>query len=312
MHIVFSADRRMIAGLHVAMQSLLESLDPQETEVQFDVFSDDLMLGDFDLLKTTLDRTRVGYRLTHRTVELERLEDFPQLHGSMATYYRLFAPEILQAERLLYVDADTLCKIDISPLYDSDLEGMPLALAPEASIHGCVDKRIPEELGEKAKGSYFNAGVMLVDVDRWRQQEITRRCLEYVSSRSPMFHDQSALNYVMHGNIHPFETVYNCRSNARENWPVLKKGGNGEGRLIHFVDFPKPWSPLGRWVHPMGKIWWNAYRKTAHFQTAEMTSLNSIESLNAQQRQGYKKAVKDKILFSAYDIGLLHSVKGMK
>jgi hypothetical protein len=59
---------------------------------------------------------------------------------------------------------------------------------------------------------------------------------------------------------------------------------------------------MGRWVHPFGKMWWDEYRKTAHFQ--KQRHKPPPVRWDSRSLVGYRKALKDKLLFSLYDIGL--------
>jgi lipopolysaccharide biosynthesis glycosyltransferase len=106
------------------------------------------------------------------------------------------------------------------------------------------------------------------------------------------------LNFVFHNQIAELPSKYNRHSNVRTNWPFFRNSIYRKEQLIHFVDFPKPWSSFGRWVHPFGKIWWQAYKQTAHFQAGGFKS-NKV-AWKAKVRSGYKKALKDRILFSLY------------
>jgi hypothetical protein len=57
-------------------------------------------------------------------------------------------------------------------------------------------------------------------------------------------------------------------------------------------------------VHPLGKLWWNAYRETAHAQNGG--DVSSSLKWNHKNRVGYKKATKDKILLNLYNIGIIN------
>src|SRR5258708_32208833 len=98
---------------------------------------------------------------------------FPTHNNSWATYYRLFAAQIMEVDRFLYVDADTLCDVDVSGLQSFDMKSAPVAWVPEAPLSGATDRNVAEQLGNDETGSYFNAGVMLVNVSEWRRQKVT-------------------------------------------------------------------------------------------------------------------------------------------
>lgn len=300
----------MLAGLHVAAQSILSTLGELPDSVTIHLFSADLAKTDADLLRRTLDRSAKPYSLHLHKIDGTRFTGFPELQASFATYFRLVVPEVLEVERFLYIDADTLCRTDLRPLYGADLDGHPIGLVPEAPIHQSADPLVARLLGERAQGNYYNAGVMLVDAIAWRRGGLTTRCLEFIQEHQPRYHDQSALNFVLHGAIHPLPAQYNCRTNARENWPALIPPISGVGKLLHFVDFPKPWSLLGRGFHPLGKLWAGEWSKTADFISSGSMPDRPVLSL-IENRHKYLQTLKDKVLFDLLSTGLITRVKGM-
>lgn len=300
MNIVFCADTRMLAALHVAAKSVLEHFNG---EPAFTVISDDLGKDDMGLLNKTLAATGKKFELNWRHVDSKPFQDFPSLAGRHSTYFRLLIPDLISEDRCLYLDCDILCRCDVSPLGNLDLRGHALALAREAPIQKSLDQKIVAELGPDATGFYHNAGVCVLDCAKWREEKLAKKCLDYISKCSPDYHDQSALNFVFYNQISDLVVSFNSHTNVRTNWPSFKPPEYGAGQLLHFVDFPKPWSRVGRWIHPFGKIWWEEYRKTTHFQA--VGKVVSATKWNAKTREGYKKALKDKLLFTLYCRGLL-------
>jgi lipopolysaccharide biosynthesis glycosyltransferase len=310
MNLVFCADRKMLAGLHVAAQSILAGTAATSDSVAISLFSADLHESDVGLLRKSLDRADRAYSLKLHAIDGKRFDGFPDLQASFATYFRLVVPEVLEVDRFLYIDADTLCRADLSALYQVDLRGHPIGLVPEAPIHHSADPEVAGLLGDLARGDYYNAGVMLVDAVAWRRDDLTRRCLDFIQQHQPRYHDQSALNYVLHGNIYSLPENYNCRTNARENWHALVPPNSGQGRLLHFVDFPKPWSGWGRAVHPLGGLWYAEWRKTACFPSTEGMGDRSFRGVMRNRRK-YVQAMKDRLLFSLLSAGWIARVKGM-
>lgn len=305
MNIIFCSDRAMLPALHVAAMQVLKYINGKP---EFSILSEDLTDSDLALLRKTLDSVGKPFGLCLIPVSSKPFADFPRLTGSLAAYFRLLIPDLIEAERCLYLDCDTFCQVDLAPLFDWDLGPCPVGMCAESPIHGNADVRVAEELGNRAAGDYYNSGVMLFVNSLWKTEQVTRQCMEYVSRQQPNYHEQSAINFVLHGRIAGLPNNFNCYTNVRANWPSLKSPKNGLGQLLHFVDFPKPWSPFARWVHPFGKMWWQAYRQTAHFQRGGEVS--SSLDWNQKTKAGYKKALKDKILFGMYSAGLV-SPKGV-
>ena len=312
LHVVFCADRRVVPGLHVAAYSLLERMGPGVAQTRFTIFSEAWQEADVEMLHQTLHRLAKPYTLELRRVEADALADFPLLNGSAATYYRLFATQIMEVDRFLYVDADTMCDVDVSGLQFLDMGNAPAGWVQEAPMDRAVDRTVAEQLGNDAQEFYFNAGVMLVNVSEWRRQKISERALEYITLNHPLFHDQSALNVVLHQHALTLDAKFNCVSNMRKNWPVLKRPYGMIGRLVHFVDYPKPWDLLGEIVHPQYALWRSVLDKTAlaNFRSWHPTPARRWP-LSAAMARKYKKLLRDRILFDGYRRGWLRRVKGV-
>ena len=312
-HVVFCVDRRALPGMHVAAFSLLERINANVTGiVQFHLFSDDLSDVETGCLEASLDRTGKAFELIRHRIDPARFAGFPPLNGSFATYYRLLVPQALEVERFLYVDADTLCDVDVAPLRAFDLGDAPLAWVPEAPLSGAVDRHVAGQLGNRHDEFYFNAGVMLVNVPAWRSQRVTEDAMRYLAGNPARFWDQSALNFILHRRARSLDSRYNCIANLRPHWSVLRRPYGRIGRLVHFLDYPKPWDFLGEIVHPQHALWRSVLARTAlrDFRSWQPTPARRLP-LNSTAASNYKKAFKDRLLFTAYRHGWLRRVKGM-
>ena len=290
----------MLPALHVAAMQVLKYITGKP---EFSILSEDLTDSDLALLQKTLDSVGKPFGLALIQVSTKPFANFPRLTGSLAAYFRLLISDLIDAEKTLYLDCDTFCQVDLAPLFDWDLGMCPVGMCAESPINGNADLRVARELGSRASGHYYNSGVMLFANPLWKTEQIVRKCMEYVSRQQPDYHEQSAINFILHGRIAGLPCNYNCYTNVRANWPSLKSPEKRASQFLHFVDFPKPWSRFGRWVHPFGKMWWLGYFRTAHFQAGD--KVPAPLKWNAKTRLGYQKAFKDKILFSLYCGGLV-------
>jgi lipopolysaccharide biosynthesis glycosyltransferase len=312
MNIVYCADRSALPGLHVAAYSLLEHISPNVTQTRFFVFSDALDESDLALLHQTLASLDKPFTLELRRVDATSFSGFPSLNGSWATYHRLAVPQVLDVERFLYVDADTLCDVDVSGLNTLDLGKMAAGLVPEAPLAGAADRFVAGQLGNSYSEPYFNAGVILVNVMEWRRQRVTERAMEYIATHRPPFHDQSALNVVLHGSAIILDDRFNTIANMRKHWPSLTHPNGKTNKLVHFLDYPKPWDFLGEWVHPQYGLWRSVLDRTTmkRFRSWHATPSRKF-SKTIKAWNGYKKALKDRLLFAGYAQGWLKNVKGV-
>ena len=311
MNIVFCADRRVIPGLHVALYSVLDRYRGTSPP-DFTIFSDDLNEADRFLLQKTLNPLGKPYSLQIRRVDPDHFKGFAQLNGSWTTYYRLLIPSLLDVERFLYLDADILCGLDVSLLLNLKMGGSPAGLVPEAPLSGAADRYVAEQLGNSPDEPYFNAGIILINRLEWNRQRISEQAMEYLRKNPAHFWDQSALNIVLFGKAFTLEDRYNTISNMRKNWPALKSPLGEVNRIIHFVDYPKPWDLGSEFLHPQYQMWRSILDKTAmrNFRSWRATPVRQLPT-TAKAMSGYKKAIKDRFFFSGYSKGWFKRVKGI-
>lgn len=312
MDIVFCADRRVIPGLHVAAYSILERAGPLALPIHFYVYSNTLHDADIQSIHRTLKRVGKAFSLELRSVDVKCFDDFPTLNGSWATYYRLHVARTIASDRFLYVDADTLCDLDVGELMNVDFGGKPAAWVPEAPLSLAVDRAIAKELGNSPREHYFNAGVILINGPEWKQQQISELAIDYISVNSPRFHDQSALNVVLREKAVRLEPKFNRLTNGRKNWSYFTHGLGSTQSLMHFIDYPKPWDLFAEVVHPHYFLWRSVLNRTEFrgFRSWSDASLRKWPQ-SREAWNGYRKAIKDRLLFTALRTGLFKRVKGM-
>lgn len=128
---------------------------------------------------------------------------------TMAVYYRLFFPYLIDeaVARIIYLDIDTLVLGDLYDLWNWPLSGYPIAVAPEKFD-------IRPDLGITEYEKYFNSGVMLIDLQTWRQLSVTPKCIEFLQQfpEKALYHDQDALNVVLIDNWSVLDHKYNYTS----------------------------------------------------------------------------------------------------
>ena len=122
---------------------------------------------------------------------------------TVATYYRLLIPELLPTQsKAIYLDADLIVQADLGdlwklPLGDEHLlavqdQGVRLTAGPYG-LTNYRQLRIPTET------KYFNAGVLVLNLQKWREDNTATRILTYVRENPEhiRFHDQDGLNAIL-------------------------------------------------------------------------------------------------------------------
>jgi lipopolysaccharide biosynthesis glycosyltransferase len=184
---------------------------------------------------------------------------------SPAPYLRLLIPDLLNTEtgRVIYLDADTLVLSSLRPLAELDLEGCLLAAAPDAAgNHPGVARGLPLS----ADKPNFNSGVLLVDLDRWRDADMTRRAFRFIEEHEDRISaaDQDVLNCLLDGKWKLLGQEWNYFNVEYQAPP----GGYGQVNIVHFVG-AKPW--LSECGNPAREIYLQ-YRALTPWRDKRLTS----------------------------------------
>ncbi len=260
---LFCCDRNLQVGLHLSLYSLLANL-PKTGEFEVYVYTSGLREDEARLVEKTVESARPGTCLFLREYKLpDYLADSPMLRGSHATYGRLFTHEDLDGGRIVYLDSDLLIEKDLSPLFDLDLQGHGFAARTNGTASGFIDRDfLCGTMGLQPDTPTFNAGVLILDVDLWREQNLSKRVKEIVEKHGDALvaHDQSALNSIAAGGFLHLDPSYNLHAKM----PRAAVDRSGIPSVLHFMGAPKPWD--------FGAGLVNGYaRKT--FETLDRTAL---------------------------------------
>jgi lipopolysaccharide biosynthesis glycosyltransferase len=172
-------------------------------------------------------------------------------HLTPATYYRLLLPDILPASlrRAIYLDCDVIVGRDLAELWTIDLLGKPIAAVAD------VNFRDWSKLGIDPNEGYFNAGVLLLDLELIRAQASFAAALAF-SQEHPSaltWSDQCALNKIFAGNWQMVAKHWNYQHSAfLEDIRILgmaKARSLAVNAVLHFNNYERPWLVDSR--HPL-------------------------------------------------------------
>jgi lipopolysaccharide biosynthesis glycosyltransferase len=128
-----------------------------------------------------------------------------------ATWYRTFLPELLpDVSRVLYLDADVLVLESVAPLWEVDMTSKLVAAVTNVLGPQSIDR--PRALEIPASQGYFNAGVMVLNLDLMRREGSSQAVYEYGRAHSDelAWRDQDAFNVVLGARRVPLHPRWNC------------------------------------------------------------------------------------------------------
>lgn len=262
MNVVFASNAGYIEHLGVAICSLLDH--NRREHIRAFIVNEDLQPSAWRQLQTITSRFAcdlIDVKISNRDI----VGLATPHHLTPETYYRLFIPERLPLSKVLYLDADIVVNGPIRELYDIDLDECCLAAANTPGFVAHQDL----EMSQGAR--YFNAGVMLMNLDKWRSEHIKERVIDVVR-RKPwaiQFADQCGLNSVVNGHWKEIHPKYNVQSFFFELGigPYISFFPPGDLAsavkhpvIVHYSGSAKPWHFGYR--HPYRKTYWKYLRKT--------------------------------------------------
>lgn len=176
----------------------------------------------------------------------------PEDHVSPATFYRLFIAEILPAEidQAVYLDSDMLALRSIVSLFDE-----PVQELVAAADHCCPGNEI--RLWGEHGGTYFQAGVLVIPLQTWRQQEILQRFLDVMANDPERIQwwDQDVLNIALRDRWQRLPIWFNVCEAVHQILPLPLL--EAKAALIHYSGSCKPWNAYS--PSPFTAYWDQAY-----------------------------------------------------
>lgn len=201
----------------------------------------------------------------------------PTLLFSPLVWYRLLLPDLLpDLDRVLALDADTLVLQSLAPLWDR-FSPDTLVAAVGQPVTG-VEARL-RGLGLDPAASYFNAGVMLMDLNGMRSEGIAQRAIALGHERHQefVFAEQDALNVLLAGQWECLHPKWNALSylwllpeDADATYCKLDRAAaTASPAVVHFEGFQtvKPW--FYRSVHPLRHLY-REYRSQTPWPLTEL------------------------------------------
>ncbi len=167
----------------------------------------------------------------------------------------MFLPELIPADRLLYLDSDIVSAIDVAPLIDFRMSHAS-AFVPAGVTGTYIERELFARIGLPPDTPAFNSGVMLFDLKAWRDQKLGRETLDFC--REHQEYDQTGLIAVSAGRFDALHTRYNIPLYTTTELAYAREFPG----LYHFVGSPKPWDIGGRQFHSCFPIYAEALEKT--------------------------------------------------
>lgn len=267
--VVCAADDRYAMPLSVMVRSSLENLENNCHLVLFIIDGGIKERSKQKILKSlSLENCKVNF-IPKPDTWLESIAEVkkyceannkvsPLQHLSLAAYYRLLIPELLpqEIEKVIYLDCDLVVDRNLEELWQIDVgENYVLAVQDILVRHVSAPQGLLnyEQLGIAPESKYFNSGVLVINLKKWRDCRITNKAIYYLEQNKDYirFHDQDVLNALLVGQWGELDPKWNLllpHALAYSSWqesPFSEEVYNTlirEPYIIHFASDRKPWN----------------------------------------------------------------------
>lgn len=146
---------------------------------------------------------------------------------SPLAYARLFMADLVEWEKFVYLDVDTIARSDLAELEREDVDGhLCLACFPDGAL---------------------NSGVLVVNARRWRDEGILEKALDYARRNQPREADQATIAAVCGDECGRLDPHWNRIIDPIWGPGTLDPAYYRDARILHFITGFKPWN-LGRLV----------------------------------------------------------------
>lgn len=235
-NIILAADYRYESQLMTTIKSICY----HNQDIQFYLFNRDFPKEWFDHINEKLNV--FGSSIQDIKVYVDEIKDFYTYEyiQSDSTFFRYFIAQIVNGEKALYLDCDLVVNINLDSLFNVDLGDNYIAASVDDIAQAIRNVR------------NFNAGVMLINLPRWRDDDIAQKALTLTEKMQGNFDeipdaDQSilnilfqekwlelpcSLNYLVGG-----EYLYRTENELH----LLKRKDDEIPFIIHYNTEYKPW-----------------------------------------------------------------------
>lgn len=244
MHVALTFDDNFWAPAYATMRSVC-LYTPHREDLVFHLFHRTLSADH----RADLEKIQTEFPVALRWYDLDQSELFRDIAARMPenkrlsniVYARLVIDQLVapDVERILYLDCDMLVRDDIAWVFALDMGEMSIGAVRDPSgalITGQRDLMKNRDLFDPSD-AYFNAGMLLIDIERWRNANILGRMEEAYASgiMQRIYYDQDLLNLIFKNKWYQLPWRWNL-IDARPAHDGI------DPAIVHYTGDTKPWS----------------------------------------------------------------------
>ena len=267
--IALITDANYMDFTRVAINSAKHTKCP-DSQYNFHVMTLGISSADADALKALEGNNVTVEVLPQKDVDLFYIRDTHVSKASLLKYY--IAEALPKLNKVLYLDSDILVLHDLNNMYATDIDGKYLAAVKDPSWF--FENTHVLELNLEKRGFYFNSGVMLMNLNKIREDGLLKKLEDYTNNNFRTYMDQDALNVVVGDKVEilPFENntmnfffehidVPTMAQYYGKNWKTYEDIFSS-ATILHFASSKKPLGTVAKktdFFYMLQKLWYKYY-----------------------------------------------------
>ena len=290
--VVFSSNQKFVPVLAVMVQSVIEHASEN--------YNYDLIILTQDIDSTYEERlqsmVKDAANIQLRVVNVkEYFEDYTLYTENresitVETYFRLVIPQLMpDYDKVLYLDGDMVANADLAELFETDLGNCLVGASADCDSIGVCHMGNPaleeyrrDVLKLKYPDRYFCAGMLVMNLKRFREKFDAEELLKLAASYNWRQHDQDVLNMVCNEEVKLISIAWDLLRDAGHNRYMPKEmyedflQAEAEPKIIHYGGMRKPWIYFDV---ERGEYFWRYAGKTPFFREI----LSMVSDANAER-----------------------------
>lgn len=260
--IAFVTDDNYFENTLVAIESILESTT-QKNRLVFYILDLGISEKNIKFLKNKyIKKNNIIIKLEN--VGNSKIINYKiKTHVSIAAYAKIYLPNIIKEDKVIYLDSDLIVSDDIFNLWN-EFENNISVKAVCNPFYNYDNKY----LGITDNSKTFNSGVMLLNLDLMRMKNSSNELEKFLDMYhdKTKLHDQAAFNAVFKDSWKELDLRWNCQVIMLQNhYTKLNISQNlyfslyKEAKIIHFTSNSKPWQFRNN--HPYKSLYLKFYNQ---------------------------------------------------
>lgn len=236
--VFFATDDKYAPFLAVTFKSILDNAS-KDFSYKFYVLTTNLSSNYEKRIKEfESEDVKIEFVFLKETIEKIKAKFHLRDYYSIETYYRFFIANMFpQYDKVLYCDCDVIVLGDIAELYNHNIDNYLVGACPEEVM---TEVKIFGDYVEQALDvdceKYFNAGVMLMNLDGFRKENIEEKFFDMLQKYTfRVTQDEDYLNVLCKGKVKLFHLGWNKTAFKND------KFNDKDLKLIHYKIHWKPW-----------------------------------------------------------------------